>query len=63
LVSWEILEQKKIGSLFAAITGSVAEAFWGVPEDIRHKSSERLDKQLLSVIERWEIFLSEAHSR
>jgi ADP-ribosylglycohydrolase len=42
----------------AAITGSVAEAFWGVPGDIRQKSSERLDKRLLSVIDRWEIFLT-----
>jgi ADP-ribosylglycohydrolase len=42
----------------AAITGSIAEAFWGIPDDIAQKSRKRLDKRLLSVIERWEIFLS-----
>ncbi|MDR3280097.1 MAG: ADP-ribosylglycohydrolase family protein [Synergistaceae bacterium] len=41
----------------AAIAGSVAEAFWGIPEDIKHESLERLDTVILSVIERWEIFL------
>ena len=38
----------------AAITGSIAEAAYGIPEWIRIKALSYLDKPLLKVIERWE---------
>ncbi|GHV32133.1 hydrolase [Synergistales bacterium] len=39
----------------AAITGSVAEAAYGVPEEIRDKAMALLDAPLLKVLDRWEI--------
>jgi ADP-ribosylglycohydrolase len=41
----------------AAIAGSVAEGFYGIPRDIKHCAECRLDKRLLSVTERWNLFL------
>ena len=41
----------------AAITGSIAEAAYGVPDWIREKALSYLDEPLLDVIERWEAFL------
>lgn len=38
----------------AAITGSIAEAAYGVPDWIREKALSYLDAPLLAVIERWE---------
>ncbi len=41
----------------SAITGSIAEAAYGVPEWIREKALSYLDETLLGVFERWERFL------
>lgn len=41
----------------AAITGSIAEAAYGVPEWIRDEAIRRLDEPLRDVLERWERFL------
>ena len=40
----------------AAITGSIAEGFWGVPPDIREKALSFLDKRLLAIYHQWEAF-------
>jgi len=42
----------------AAITGSIAEAEYGIEEDIREKALGYLDERLREVYERWCIFLS-----
>jgi len=39
----------------AAITGSIAEAFYGIPEEIKKQALERLDGRLRAVVERWTI--------
>ena len=41
----------------AAITGSIAEAAYGIPDWIREKALFYLDERLLDVVERWERFL------
>ena len=41
----------------AAITGSIAEACYGVPDAIRDKALAYLDKDLLGVYERWQEYL------
>jgi ADP-ribosylglycohydrolase len=42
----------------AAITGSVAEGFYGgAPDDMKHRAEHLLDKRILSVIERWNLFI------
>ena len=38
----------------AAITGSIAEAAYGIPEEIRAKAYTYLDEPLKDVIRRWE---------
>ncbi len=38
----------------AAITGSIAEAYYGVPDDIRKKALTYLNHELLSIFEEWE---------
>lgn len=37
----------------AAITGSIAEAFYGIPEEIEKQALERLDDRLRAVVERF----------
>ena len=37
----------------AAITGGVAEAYYGVPETIKEKALSYLDKPLLEIVERF----------
>jgi ADP-ribosyl-[dinitrogen reductase] hydrolase len=37
----------------AAITGAVAEAFYGVPEDMQNQAEQYLDEYLLSLYKRW----------
>ena len=44
-----------------AITGSIAEAAYGIPDDLKKIAESRLDGRLLRVIDRWEEFLNEAH--
>lgn len=38
----------------AAIAGSVAEALWGIPEDIENEAKARLDARLPSVVDRFQ---------
>jgi len=37
----------------AAITGSIAEAAYGIPDDIAEKACSYLDKPLLDIYNRW----------
>lgn len=41
----------------AAITGSIAEAFYGVPEELRQESRKRLTPELAEILRRWESVL------
>lgn len=41
----------------AAITGSIAEAFYGVPEELRQKCRTRLTPELAAILRRWESVL------
>ena len=43
----------------AAIAGSIAEAAYGIPEDIREKAISYLDRPLKDVLLRWEAYLRE----
>ena len=38
----------------AAITGSIAEAFYGVPEDLKQECRKRLTPELSEILRRWE---------
>ena len=38
----------------AAITGSIAEAFYGVPEELRQECHKRLTPKLVAILCRWE---------
>lgn len=38
----------------AAITGSIAEAFYGVPEELRHECRKRLTPGLAAILRWWE---------
>ena len=38
----------------AAITGSIAEAFYGVPEELRHECRKRLTPELAEILREWE---------
>ena len=38
----------------AAITGSIAEAFYGVPEELRHECRKRLTPELSEILRQWE---------
>ena len=38
----------------AAITGSIAEAFYGVPEELRQECRKRLTPELAEILHRWE---------
>lgn len=42
-----------------AITGSIAEAYYGVPDALRLEALSRLDEPLLAVYKRWVDFLKE----
>ena len=43
----------------AAITGSIAEAAYGIPDWIKEKALSYLDEPLRDVYRRWKIFLAE----
>jgi ADP-ribosylglycohydrolase len=43
----------------AAITGSIAEAAYGIPNDIREKARSYLEAPLLAVVKKWEQYLKE----
>ena len=38
----------------AAITGSIAEAFYGVPEELRQECCQRLTPELAEILREWE---------
>ena len=38
----------------AAITGSIAEAFYGVPEELRQECRKRLTPELAEILREWE---------
>lgn len=40
----------------AAITGSLAEAYYGIPEDIRNRALTFLDNTLRAIFDQWETF-------
>ena len=42
----------------AAITGSIAEAAYGIPDWIKEKAYSYLDETLKDVIERWELYIA-----
>lgn len=44
----------------AAITGSIAEAFYGVPEELRHECRQRLTPELAEILCELENALSES---
>ncbi len=44
----------------AAITGSIAEAFYGVPEELRHECRKRLTPELAEILRELENALSES---
>ena len=39
----------------AAITGGIAEAYYGVPLDLKHRALAYLDQELLDIYKEWEI--------
>ena len=41
----------------AAITGSIAEAFYGVPEELRQECRMRLTPELSAILREWESML------
>lgn len=43
----------------AAITGSIAEASYGIPEDIREKAMTFLDDRLKDVLRRWKMYIKD----
>ena len=47
----------------AAITGSIAEAFYGVPEELRHECRQRLTPELAEILCELEMHFLKAHPR
>ena len=41
-----------------AIAGSIAEALWGVPEDLKNQAEARLDEHLRGCLQRWRQWLA-----
>ena len=46
----------------AAITGSIAEAAYGIPEDIKRKALSNLDEPLKDVLRRWKKYMRDDES-
>ena len=46
----------------AAITGSIAEAAYGIPEEIKLKAISYLDEPLKDVLRRWKKFIHDLNS-
>ena len=42
----------------AAITGSIAEAAYGIPDEIRDKALSYLDQPLRDAVQRWQDYLA-----
>ena len=47
----------------AAITGSIAEAFYGVPEELRQECRQRLTPELAEILCELEMHFLKAHPR
>lgn len=47
----------------AAITGSIAQAYYGIPQKIKKKALTYLDEELLTIYNEWEDFISESEYR
>ena len=47
----------RTGSSKAAIAGSIAEGFYGVPEDLKAKCRDYLDENLGMILRYWDEFL------
>lgn len=47
----------------AAITGAIAEAYYGIPEAIRNKALAYLDDELKGIFKEWEVFLGKSSER
>ena len=45
----------------AAITGGIAEAYYGVPLDLKHRALAYLDNELLDIFREWEITKDSGH--
>jgi ADP-ribosylglycohydrolase len=45
----------------AAITGSIAEAAYGIPDDIKEKAFSYLDRPLIDMYHRWIAYLKQTH--
>lgn len=45
-----------------AITGSIAEAFYGVPGELKEKAFSYLNQELVSVVHEWETLLQKRKS-
>ena len=47
----------------AAITGGIAEAYYGIPDDIRNKAMEYLDEDIKGVVKRYYSYLNKTNQR
>ena len=47
----------------ACIAGSIAEAYYGVPDEMKQEALKRLDPRLITVLEKFEAFLSEKNGK
>ena len=43
-----------VSDTLAAITGAVAEAYYGIPKEMKETALSYLDERLLSIVERFE---------
>ncbi|WP_071435473.1 ADP-ribosylglycohydrolase family protein [Bacillus kwashiorkori] len=43
----------------AAITGAIAEAYYGVPKELKEQALKYLDRELMTIFEEWNDFLGE----
>jgi type I restriction enzyme M protein len=46
-----------------AITGAIAEAYYGAPEDVKMKALSYLDAELRAIYDEWEVFVAEDEER
>ncbi|NMA34826.1 MAG: hypothetical protein GX940_09825 [Clostridiaceae bacterium] len=50
-------DRTRVSDTLAAITGSVAEAYYSVPEDIKNKAITYLDDYLRAIFDEWYRFI------
>ena len=53
------IEENQYESRIAAITGAIAEAYYGIPVEIKEKSLDYLDEELRAIYDEWEAFVGE----